>query len=299
MKGLADSMAGRIAFVDLYPMTVGEITGNAQADHWLRGWLTSDTPPAAEGPADPPDAWHRVIWRGGYPGLLDLPDRLVPAYFEGYERTYIERDIRRINAVGDLQTFGRFCRLLAGLSGCEVNESQLGRDLGIDRRTAHAWRSVLAHSYQWIEASSYSRNATRRVAGKSKGYLTDTGLMCFQQGLASADAVASHPLLGQLVETWAVNEIGRILQAFPVRPGMHHFRTRGGAEVDLVLELDGRLHPVEVKHASRPAPRDLLGFRSLREAHSSVRIGPGLVICGIERPQWIADDILAVPWWRL
>jgi uncharacterized protein len=195
--------------------------------------------------------------------------------------------------------FGRFCRLLAGLSGCEVNESQLGRDLGVDRRTAHAWRSILSNSYQWLEVPAYSRNATRRVAGKSKGYLTDTGLMCFQQGLVSPDAVGGHPLLGQLVETWAVNEIWRILQSFVARPLLHPFRTLAGAEVDLALELNDRLHPVEIKHASRPAPGDLRGFRSLRDAHSSAHVGPGLVICGIERPQWIADGIFAVPWWRL
>ena len=298
VKGMSESLAGRIAFLDLFPLCGRETRGTPRKD-FLRDWTGAPGVEPTDVAECPETGWHETIWRGGYPALLDVPGHLIPSYFDGYVRTYIERDVRRVANIGDLQAFGAFSRLLAGLSGTEVNPSQMGRELGIDRRTANAWRSVMAASYQWIEVPAYSRNAVRRVAGKAKGYVTDSGLMCHQQRIGEPSALSGHPLLGNAVETWAVNEVVRAMQAWPAKPGLYHFRTGGGAEIDLLLELNGTLFPIETKHTSKPSGRDTLAWRSLRETFPAERIAKGLLICAADRPQWVSAEVLAVPWWSL
>ena len=298
LRHVAESLAGRVAFVDLLPMGLRELTSRTTADP-LRAWTAS---PQRLPPADPdggPSPWYRAVWRGGYPALLDMTDWLVPAFFEGYVRTYIERDVRVAAGVGDLQAFGRFCSLLAGLSACEVNASQVGRELGIDRRTALAWKSALMATYQWFEIPSFTRNAAKRVAGKAKGYLADTGLICYLQRIGDPGVIAGHPLQGQLLETWVVQEIIRRVQRWDVRPLLHHFRSRAGAEVDLILDIDGALFPIEIRSTNHPRARDTSGDAAFRSAFPGERIQKGLLVCAVDRPQWVTEQVLAMPWWIL
>jgi uncharacterized protein len=214
-------------------------------------------------------------------------------------QTYIERDIRSVAGVGDLQLFGRFFALLSAYSAREMNPTELGRELGVDRKTAISWKSIAEATYQWFEVPAFTRNATKRVSGKHKGYLTDTGHICYHQRVASADAIAGHPLQGQLVETWVVTEILKTVQAWSTRPNFYHYRSHGGAEVDLILEMDGWLFPVEIKSKSHPSLQDGRGIRSFRKSFSGERVASGLIVCAVEAPEWIARDVLAVPWWTL
>jgi len=297
LKNLADSMAGRVAIIDLYPLSLSELTGDLNRDV-LYQWV-NDPGKIPETSIQPEKTWHEIMWRGGFPNLMDIKTRMIPRYFSGYERTYIERDVRRISNIGDLQLFNRFFRLLAGLSSCEIIDSKLGHELGIDRRTAAVWRSILSNSYQWLEIPAYTRNAVKRVAGKSKGYVTDTGLMCHQLYISEPGALATHPLLGRIVETWLFMEIYKTVQGWPIQPGFYHYRTVGGAEIDLILEYNGKLFPIEIKHTSNPAPRDLRGFQSFRETYPKENIAPGLVFCGVKQPRWITRSELALPWWMI
>jgi hypothetical protein len=298
VKGMSESLAGRVAFVDLHPFCLRETAGETDRD-FLQNWVQNPGVLTGGQVRHANRQWYHTIWRGGFPALLDAPDHLLPSYFDGYFRTYVERDLRRVANVGDLQVFGQFCRLLAGLTGCEINATELGRELGIDRRTALAWKSILASSYQWIEIPPFSRNAVKRVVGKSKGYATDTGLACWLQRIVTPDALPGHPLLGHLIETWVVTEMIKAVQAWHAPPGFYHYRSRGGAEVDLVLELDGRLFPIEIKATSHPSPRDTLGLRSFRNTFPNERIAPGLLVCAVASPQWLSSDVLAFPWWCL
>ncbi len=180
-----------------------------------------------------------------------------------------------------------------------MNASQLGRDLGIDRKTALAWKSVAAATYQWHEVPAFTRNAIKRVSGKHKGFAGDTGLVCYHQRIGSPDAIAGHPLQGQLAETWVALEILKTVQSWPTQPNLYHYRSHGGAEVDLILEMDGLLFPIETKSKTHPSRRDVMGIQSFRAGFSGERIAPALVICAIEQPAWITKNVLAVPWWSI
>lgn len=299
VKNISESLAGRVAIVELLPMSFREFTHVVDRPSLLEDWVASRGQSVDSAVSASPQPWFPVIWRGGYPGLLELPDSLVQNQRQSYMQTYVERDIRSVAGVGDLQLFGRFFALLSAYSARQVNPAELGRELGVDRKTAIAWKSIATATYQWFEIPAFTRNATKRVAGKHKGYMADTGHICYHQRITSPDAIAGHPLQGQLVETWTAMEILKTVQPWPTRPNFYHYRSHGGAEVDLILELDGWLFPIEIKSKAHPSHTDVRGIHSFRKNFPQERITNGLIICAVEQPEWIAKDILAVPWWIL
>lgn len=296
MRGLAESLAGRVAILELPPMGFAEIEKRTAGGDALLTWLGGGDPVVA---LREPPPWSRAIWRGGHPRLLGMPDSVVQSYLESYVRTHVERDIRTVAAVSDLQLFGRFFGLLAAHTACEVNPSELGRELGVDRKTAKAWLSVAEATFQWLEVPAFSRNPAKRVSGKRKGYMVDTGLVCFHQRIPDPGLLPSHPLHGRLAETWVVMEIFKRSQAWTSRPGLWHYRAHTGAKVDLILEWGGRLFPIEVKAKAHPTRSDARGIAAFRADHPDLNIGPGLIVCAVTELQRLSPDLVAIPWWAL
>ena len=296
VKHISESLAGRVAILNLLPMGMAEQEDRTNDFDFLASWLHNEIIRTNQKPALP---WFQHIWRGGFPALLDKPDHLAPTFYESYIRTYIERDIRTVSGISNLQLFGRFFSLLAATTASEVNPTQLGRELGIDRKTAQSWLSIADATFQWTEIPAFTRNAIKRVSGKRKGYITDTGIVCYYQRIPSYDMLPGHPMQGRLVETWSVFEIIKRMQSWPVKPALYHYRSYGGVEVDLVLEYGGRLFPIEIKSKSHPVKADTRGIRAFKESFPGEQIEKGLIISAVEEPTWLSDDVLAVPWWFL
>ncbi len=295
MRDIAESLAGRVAVVPLYPMTrreMAELDRGIFLENWVRGEMVFDTPRNS-----PSTLLYPLIWRGGYPGIMDLPAHLVSGYWQSYLQTYIERDVRSVANIGALQTFGLFIRLLAAMSAQEINHTHLGRELGVDRKTAQSWLETVQSTFLWFSLPSFSRNPVKRIAGRAKGHFADTGFICQLQKIGSPEAIGGHPLMGALFETWIVMEIVKTVQAWPMAPNMYHFRSYGGAEVDLVLEMDGTLYPIEIKAKSNPTRNDGRGIGAFRECFPKEKIGPGLIICAVEKPVRLAEQLVAAPWW--
>ncbi len=298
LRNIAESLAGRVAISHLWPMSRREIVEDQSAD-FLANWLTPDEIDLRQWSSRSSEPVYPRIWRGGYPKIMELPDHLIPGYWQSYLQTYIERDVRTVANIGSLQTFGRFIGLLAALSAQEINHNQLGRELGIDRKTAVAWTEVAEATYQWISLPAFSRNAVKRIAGKRKGFFTDTGFVCFLQKISTPDVIGSHPLQGSLFETYVCMEIIKNIQKMALSPNMYHFRSYSGAEVDLILEIDGVLYPVEIKAKSNPSRRDVRGFAAFKDCFPNEKIGNGLLVCSIEQPLQLSDDVVAIPWWLI
>ncbi len=295
LKNISESLAGRVSILNLWPMSRRELDEENRPS-FLRQWIleNNDKTPEIKTPATLPVLPY--IWRGGYPGLIEFPDRIIPGYWQSYLQTYIERDIRTASNIGSLQTFGNFIGLLSALTGQEVNHSELGRELAIDRKTALAWTEIAQATYQWLSIPSFSRNAVKKIAGKGKGYFTDTGFICYLQRISSPEALQNHPLKGRLFETYIVMEIVKSFQNWPIKPSLYHFRTYSGAEVDLILELNGVLYPIEIKTKSNPSKRDIKGFESFKACFPKENIKKGLVICSVETARHLSADVLAIPW---
>lgn len=296
IKKVSESLAGRAAMLELHPMSLAEIAGRAQHAGVLMDILTQGKLPAVPPIVPPPSKpLTQYLFKGGYPRTLTLDHDTAVAWFDSYLKTYVERDIRTLGDIGDLQTFSRFTRLCAQLTAQEINHSHLGREIGVDPKTAKTWLAVLKASYQWLELPAYSGNATKRLSGKPKGHFSDAGFACFLSSIHSPVNLASHPLVGNLFETYVVGEIIKTLQRLPSMPALHHWRTQGGAEVDLVIEHDGVFWPIEIKFAARPTPRDCRGLQAFAETYPHLKIGGQLVISGGESSYRLNQDTLVIP----
>ena len=200
-----------------------------------------------------------------------------------------------ISDISALDELGKFTQLVSALTAQEVNYSELGRDIGITPQTAKRWLKVLGSTFQWFEVPAYSGNTVKRISGKPKGYIRDTGLACMLNSISSPRALGGHPMTGSLFETAVVGEMSKLLSVSPAA-GMFHWRSHGKAEVDLILERDGRLFPVEIKLASNPAKKDTAGITSFRNTYPNEKVGPGLVICPCKEFSRISENDYALPW---
>ena len=297
LRQVSESLAGRVALLRLSPMSVRELWDRTGEPSFLAHWLAKRTIPTLLDVKPPVEPLPRRVLRGGFPGLIQIPDRLVSSFFDSYVATYLERDVRLVSNVQSLPTFRRFVRLLAALTAQEVNALQVGRELEVDRKTVLSWKAVLEATWLWQEVPAWSRNSVKRIAGKAKGYLCDTGLACYLMQISSPETLIDHPAWGSLYETFMSNEIRKACDRLDPAPAMSHFRTRAGAEVDLVLERDGWIYPIEFKAKSNPTARDASGLVAFRAMLSESRMADGLIVSAVTEPRRINPHTWAIPWW--
>lgn len=298
MKNVAESLAGRVAILDLEGMTVYELNGIDISNNFISIYLNNPEQLQKSFKTVIQDKYSLFenIWRGSMPGLISLPNQSLPEYFKGYLRTYIERDVRLYQSIKDLREFDKFISILAALTSQEVNYSQLGRDIAINNKVAKEWLLLLEATYQFREISPYSGNLTKRISKRGKGYFTDTGIACYLQQISSPEALAKHPQLGAMFETFIINQMVRLSSELPMPPKFHHWRTNGGAEVDLLLELNGEFYPIEIKCKTKLTKFDARGLQAFRESYPNLKINMGLIIyCGKECMK-VNSNTLAVPW---
>lgn len=297
LEQVAESLAGRVGILDLDVMGAEELAGIGDRAPWLKIWLES------KGAAEPgkytvlpsePGGVLRAIWRGGMPGLLELPDAAVPPFLNSYLHTYVERDTRGVGEIRDAAAFGRFVALCAALTAQEINTTQFGREIGIAPVTARKWFDILRATYQWREIPAFSGNVVKRLSGKSKGYLTDTGLACLLQRLGSVEALSVSPLRGALFETLIVNGLHKQFVTLDSEPGVYHWRTAGGAEADAVLDWEGERYPVEIKCKTELTGHDLRGIRAFRETYG--KPSPAVIVYAGAVCRKLDELTLALPW---
>jgi predicted AAA+ superfamily ATPase len=172
LKSVSESLAGRVALFDLFPMTLSERygTGTAWLPNFLQDPQTFLRSPHRRILQETSEPLFSMMWRGEFPGLIGMDDTTITLALDSYFRTYIERDVRLLSEVSDLQEFGRFTQIVANLTAQEINFSELGREIGINYKTAQRWLNILASSYQWQSLPPYFGNTIKRIAGKHKGY---------------------------------------------------------------------------------------------------------------------------------
>ena len=298
LRSIAESLAGRTVFLNLEGFSLAEIAGQIPARSWLECWLENAEAFVA-GPSPRLEirrTLYETLWRGWLPEADEHSRDLIPSFFQAYLQTYIERDVRRVAEVEDWQQFGRFIQLAAALTAQEVNHSQLGRELGVTHQTAQRWLATLRATLQWYEVPAYSGSTIKRISAKPKGYFADTGLACSLQRVSSPQALGGHPVTGSLFETAMAAEIRKLSSVMATPANLYHWRSHGGAEVDLLLERDGVFFPMEIKLTSNPGRRDTNGISAFRRTYPNLRIAPGLVLTPCERFQKISEKDYALPW---
>ena len=300
MKKLSESLAGRVGILELPAFCAQETQEHLKQPCWLNMWM--DAVPAGIDTGlevlskrrSTGDSATSRIWRGSFPEVQTLNQAVVPGWMQGYVATYLQRDIRALLDVRDETQFSAFLALCAGLTAQECNYEQLGRDIGLSSPSAKRWLGILRGTYQWIELPALTSNHIKRLSSRPKGYLADTGLASYLMRLSSPEAVQGHPAFGALFETLVVTECHKQVQSQNLPPVLHHYRQHSGAEIDLVLERDGHLFPIEVKSASSAGRMDARSIGIFREKMRDVAM-PGLVIYGGKKVLRISDHCVAVP----
>jgi hypothetical protein len=298
LKSLSESLAGRAVLIELEGFSVAEATGLGDRPPWFRHWLSTPGhafPSLVELVPSTMSLYER-IWRGHLPEALSLPLDVIPDFHASYRRTYIERDVRLLANVSDAQVFGRFLGLAGALTAQEVNGSQFGRELGVTPQTSRRWLDILESTFQWYEVPPWSGNVVKRVTGRSKGYIADTGLTCLSLSIPTPEAIGAHPLRGALFESLVAGEIRKQIGLLSPRPNLWHWRSHGGAEVDLIAEWNGVLFPIEIKATSHPGRRDTSGLVAFREAHARYEVAAGMVICPTDSCYPLDQSNWAIPW---
>jgi predicted AAA+ superfamily ATPase len=220
--------------------------------------------------------------------LRRAPERAL--WHSGYAQTYLERDLRDLSSVDSLPAFRRLMRAACLRIGNLVNQTELGRDVGMPQPTVSRHLDLLEVSYLLVRLPAFAVNRTSRLIKAPKLYWSDTALALH---LAGEDeprgAHLENLVLGDLL-AWSA----ALLDA----PQVMYWRTASGREVDFVVEWKGRLLPVEVKTTARPRSGDADALRAFREEYGS-RALAGLLLHTGESVSWLADGVLAAPWWSV
>jgi predicted AAA+ superfamily ATPase len=295
LRDISESLAGRAALLNLQPMTLGEL--KQQPNTWIIDYLQNPAKflQAKYNRITYTENVYELLWRGGYPGMAELTVDLIHEAFSAYVHTYIERDIRKIGEISDWQQFSRFVQLIANLTAQEINFSQLGREIGISSKTSENWLNILIDTYQWHNIPAYSGNTIKRISSKPKGYFIDTGLACYLMHITSAKALAGHPRLGALFETYVAQELLKQLSLFPGNPAIYHWRSYAGAEVDLIIEFDNKIFPIEIKCKTNLTKRDVTGIKAFRNTYSHLNIEPAIIIAPVTTTYHLTPECFVVP----
>ena len=298
MRGVADSLAGRAVYLLLSPFTGGEKRGDGTVPPWgeilrlrnpdaLLEWGGERAHPAVD--------WRQEILRGGMPrSVLARTARERFAWFDGFVRTYLERDLRELSQVASLPDFRRLMGLAVHCIGQLVNQTELGRDAGLSQATAHRYLNLLETTYQTHRLPAYSVNPSKRLIKAPKIYWRDTGLAAHLVGLTDKRQLRSSPLAGPLLENSVLSAMTTWPETHPSRPNLFFWRTAGGAEVDFVIEQSGRLLPVEVKSSKRVRLGDVRHLETFLADYGE-RAPFGIVLHDTSQPHRLTRRIVALP----
>lgn len=294
MKHIGESLAGRASYLSLWPMTRREQAGLGATGRWEALLATPDSEWRDLLATDEPmrEDWRALARRGGFPTpaltLQTAAERAI--WFDGYIRTYLERDLADLASISALPDFRRLMRAASLRLGQLVNQAELGRDVALPQPTVHRWLNLLETSYLLVRLSAYAVNRGKRLIKTPKLYWADTGVALHLAGQAEPD--------GAHLENLVLNDLLTWRDARLEHTEITYWRTTAGEEVDFVIECGDTLLPIEVKATTRPRLADakhLLGFRT----EYGRRTRTALLLHGGSTLEWLANGVLAAPWWRV
>lgn len=288
MRDVSESLAGRVAIINLGGISQGEELERADDDVFM---------PAV--PVSPQERFDGIvevfarIHRGGFPALVSGRVKNRERFFGSYVSTYIERDVHDLARVSNEERFLKFVRASAARTGQLLNLSDLARDVGISMPTAKDWLGILKASNLVYLLQPYSRNVTSRIVKTPKLYFTDTGLCCYLLGWDSPETLMNGAMAGAMLETFVVNEILKRYWNRGREPRICFYRDRVGTEINILIESNGRLMPVEVKKNTNPDVSDIKAFRKV--AALGLPLASGAVVCPCESALPLTDGVSIIP----
>lgn len=297
MKGISESLAGRVAVLHLLGLSQWELAGRGRD-------ATPFTPTPEEVMRRSAQAQeltlkelYRLIWRGSLPAIArnEAVDRDL--FYGSYVQTYLQRDVRDLARVGDALAFLRFLRAAAARTGRLLNLAELARDADVAPNTAKHWLSILEASGTVYLLEPYHTNVTQRLVKAPKLYFLDTGLAAYLTEWATSETLEAGAMSGAILETWVIAELLKSYWHAGRRPPFYYYRDKDRREIDLLLAQDGVVYPLEIKKTASPSRDDIRHFGALERL--GLTVGPGGLICLAEQALPLTATAWAIPAWAI
>ena len=293
MRGVQESLAGRVAVLSMTSLSQAEICGSEMEPFSID--LDALTKRAKSRAAvDIRDIYER-IYRGSMPAIVSGANSNSQIFYSSYLSTYIERDVKELSDVIDSLKFLNFITAAAARCGQMLNVAEIARDADINQKQAKDWLSILETLGIIFYLHPYSNNLLKRLVKTPKLYFYDTGLVCYLTKWSSAETLESGAMNGAVLENYVVSEITKTYLNSGREPYMYYYRDKDMKEIDVVLEHDGVLNPIEIKKTSNPGTELTKVFGLLDRA--SVPRSKGAVICMKPQIGAIDRDNYIVPVW--
>ena len=309
MEKASESLSGRVGIIELLPLSQREIDRDAFDRPFLP---TVDYIQARNQTAkEPKNLWER-IHRGGYPELQN-PEVDWGIFFASYVKTYLERDVRKLSAVQDLNDFRRFMVAVAARTGQMVNYSNIADEIGKDQTTVKAWMSILEASGIVYLLEPYTPSVLKRAIKTPKVYFRDTGLAAYLTRWLTPETLANGAMSGAFFETFVISEIlmSYSNRGIDYRYCVSYYRGRdkkkvkengetvdAESEIDLIIEQDGILYPIEIKQSAKVTADETLAFLVLDKVNEKKR-GPGAIVCSCPQPGMLRENLFQIPVWYI
>ncbi len=272
LSGISQSLAGRTAFMELLPFSLPELK---------RAELL-------------PNSVDSTLFSGCYPPLYDR-DISPQSWFSAYTTAYVERDVRQLLKIQELETFQKFIRLCAGRTGQLFNYSSLATECGITHNTVKAWLSVLEASYIIFLLRPHHANFKKRLVKMPKLYFYDVGLVSWLLGIREPEQITTHPLRGEIFETFIISELMKSRFNHGERADLYFWRDSNGNEVDVIFDQGGKLMPLEIKSGKTLTKESTAGLKKWIALTENNSIEPTLIYGGDESCKFSGIQITS---WR-
>ena len=309
MKNVSETLSGRISIIELNGLSLREIQRDPFSERFIP---TLDYIQERQKTAKAPANIWEIIHRGSYPELQN-PQMAWGTYYADYVKTYIERDVRELSAVQDLDSFKRFVIAAAARTGEVLNYSNIANEVGKDAVTIKNWISILEASGIIYLLEPYANSALKRAVKTPKLYFRDTGLACYLTRWLSPETLAYGAMSGHMFETFVISEI---LKSFAnkgldyryfvsfyrghdkIKQKVNGETVISEGEIDLIIEEDGVCYPIEIKQNSNISVTDTSAFMVLDKLENKKR-GMGAVICNCPQPGMLRENIMQLPVWYI
>ena len=293
MKNVSESLAGRIGILELNGISLREMLNDNFSkpflpnEDFIKNRIKSSKKCTAK------DVW-RIIQEGSFPAVVSKKNKWS-SFYASYIKTYIERDVRNLTQIGDELQFIQFITIAASRTGQLLNYADLAKETGISEPTAKKWLSILITSGLVYLLKPYSTNVEKRVVKTPKLYFLDTGLVCWLTKWTSSEVLESGAMAGAIFETFVVSEIVKSYTNCGLEPPIYFYRDRDKKEIDIVIENNGTLYPVEIKKSTNPKKSDASSFQCLSTL-KNMEVGNGTIICMNDSVGILDKNLLSIPY---
>lgn len=291
MSGVQESLAGRVALLHLSPLSQQEVYSSQSGAFTLNIDTLAERQRAVK-PATAPEVFNR-LFLGGMPALVSKKYQERNIFYSSYINTYLERDVKDLSGSIDSLKFLNFITAVAARASQMVNYKGIADDSNIDQTTAKSWLRILETLGIIFYLHPYSNNVLKRTVKTPKLYFYDTGLVCYLTKWSSAETAMNGAMNGALLENYTVSEIEKSYRNVGKEPYLYYYRDKDAKEIHLIMEGDGRLHPIEIKKTATPEKKMISNFSVIEKA--PLQRGTGAVLCLSEKLGAFDKENLIVP----